>query len=247
MPRYLMLLSALFLALILAVSCSDDEPTAPVPAIANVLLMEDGGNEDSLYKILDLANFDVTLGGPFQNYTGTDFSAYDLVILLNGIDYTYEMPDSVETALKNYVSGGGVLLVTEWMCYTIYTFGYNRILDSILPVESFGDSYGPVVETYLIEGNNAEINAIRAGVPDSFDTRATWSYSAVFTNPRSQLTNYTLIYSGVLANTPALTMGTIGTGRVIHWSTALEYEGVNIWSPEVRRLFINIAAFSKTI
>jgi len=231
-----------FLVIMLVFGCSKDEPTAPVPALANVLIIEDGGTEDSLFKILNSANFDVTLGGPFQNYTGTNFSAYDLVILLNGVDYDFEMPDSVELGLKNYVTGGGVLLVTEWMCYTIVQFDYNLILDSILPVESFASSSNGI-ETYLKESNHA----ITAGVPDSFDTKQDWSYSEVFPNPRTQTTDYTLLYSGKFYGGAAMTIGTLGSGRVIHWNMSGQYEGPDIWSPEVRRLFINIAAFSKTI
>ena len=228
---------------LLALACSEDEPTAPIPAVpAKVLILEDGGTEDSLFKILDSAGFDVTLGGLFQNYTGTNFSAYDLVILLNGFDFSYEMVDSVELGLKNYVTGGGVLLVTEWMCYTIVHFGFNLILDSILPVESDGHSVGGV-ETYYKESNHD----ITAGLPDSFVTKATWSISEVFPNSRTQTTDYTVLFSGKSYGGAAMTMGTLGSGRVIHWSMAGQFGGPDIWIPEVRRLFINIAAFSKTI
>ncbi|HEX2897839.1 MAG TPA: hypothetical protein VHP63_07310 [candidate division Zixibacteria bacterium] len=241
MKRLLISFSLIALLYLLILGCSDDEPTAPTqPARANVLILDDVGTQDSLLKILDSANFDVTLGGPFWAYTGTNFSAYDLVIILHGVSYSEYIADSIQAALRNYVNGGGVLLTTEWLLYYNENT-YDSILHSIIPV-SYNDNYEYFPETYL----KVTDHAITAGVPDSFDTRTDWTLVYMIDNATSLSTNHQVIYNGKNGG-PAITIGTYGAGRSIHWAMAGQYRGADIWSPEVRRIFINIAAFSKTI
>jgi hypothetical protein len=234
-----MLLTAVFLALILAVSCSDDEPTAPVSVPAKVLILEDGGSEDTLQLFLDSAGFDVTMGGLYSSYTGTNFSAYDLVIFLNGVQHTNVMADSVQTALKNYVMGGGVLLLTEWMVYD----GNTTILDSLSPVTS-GGGYNDGFEAYLKQLDHP----ITAGLPDSIDiTNPCGYWYATNAKPTSLCTNIQTIYNGVASASPQILIGTYGTGRVIYWAMGGQTQCADLWVSPVRRIFINIAAFSKTI
>ncbi len=238
MRRLLFVILVLSFIFLLVLSCSKDQPTGPVvPGLANVLILEDDLTEDTLLKILDSANFDVTMGGLFFDYTGTNFGAYDLVILLNGYEYDHVIADSIQTALRNYVFNGGVLLSTEWLLFT----DYDTILNALLPV-SYNNTFTYLPQTFLKVTNHA----IAAGVPDSFDTRNGWSFSHTTDNVTSLSTNREVIYNGKTGG-PALAIGIYGDGRSIHWSMAGQSNGPNIWSPEVRRLFINIAAFSKTI
>ncbi|HEX2897841.1 MAG TPA: ThuA domain-containing protein [candidate division Zixibacteria bacterium] len=239
MRKLLFLMLTLTAAILLVVSCSDDEPTAPVPVPAKILILEDGGTEDTLQLFLDSAGFDVTMGGLYSNYTGTNFSAYDLVIFLNGVQHTNVMADSIQQALKNYVMGGGVLLITEWMVYD----GNTVILDSLSLVTS-GASYNDGFEAYLKQLDHP----IAAGLPDSFDLPSPdWYWVQTFAKPTSLCTNIQSIYNGVSATSPQLLIGTFGSGRMIHWAMPGQANGADIWYPEVRRIFINIAAFSKTI
>lgn len=238
MKRLIYALPLLLFVYLLAISCSKDKPTqSGAGAPTKVLILEDNGTQDTLQFILDSAGFDVTMGGLYYDYTNTNFSAYDLVILLNGVNYGYDIEDSIQTALINYVNGGGVLLTTEWLLEE----GNNTIIESILPV-SYNSLYAYNGETYL----KVTSNAITAGVPDSFDTRAGWSAIYMVDNPASLSTNHVVLFNGK-ASGPALTMGTYGTGRTIHWAMAGQYWEDDIWSPEVRRIFINIANFSKGI
>ncbi len=238
MHRILISFLTIGFVFLLALGCSKDEPTAPTPAVpAKILILEDGGNEDTLFTILDSAGFDVTLGGLYYDYTGTNFSAYDLVIFLHGVDYGHPIADSIESALRNYVNSGGVLLTIEWLLY----YSDDTILTSINPL-AYDSAYTYNYETYL----EATPHAITAGVPDSFDTRTDWTLLYMVDNAASLSNNRQVIYNGKEGG-PALAIGTYGTGRAIHWAMAGAYNGPDVWSPEVRRIFINIASFSKTI
>jgi len=237
--RLLFLILVLSFAFLLVLSCSEDEPTAPVAAPAKVLILEDDGTEDTLFKILDSAGFDVTLGGIYHEYKGTDFSAFDLVILLNGLEYTTAMPDSVQQGLKSYVNGGGVLLLTEWFVY----YGNQVILDSLSLVTS-GGNYNDGFEAYLKQLDHP----ITAGLPDSIDiTNPCGYWYATTARPTSLCTNIQTIYNGVTAASPQLLIGTFGSGRVIYWAMGGQTQCADLWVSPIRRLFINIAAFSKTI
>lgn len=229
----------IFLVVIIAIGCSDDDPVSSTPVPAKVLILEDGGTEDSLQFILDSAGFDVTMGGLYLAYTGTDFSTYDLVILLNGLAFNTPMPDSVQQGLKSYVMAGGVLLTTEWFVY----YGKNVILDSLSPVTS-GQIFNDGPETHIKELDHP----ITAGLPDTFYTHPSdWYWYATADRATSLSSNRRVLTSGVVANSAQLVIGTFGSGRVIYWAMAGIYNGPDVWSTEVRRIFINIAAFSKTI
>lgn len=73
----------------------------------NILILEDGGTQDSVYSILSEAGFNVTLGGPYWQYTGVDIDQYRLVVFLNGVTYSLVMPDSVQLKIRSYVGNGG--------------------------------------------------------------------------------------------------------------------------------------------
>jgi len=239
MKRILILFLAASFLYLLIISCNDDNPTESVAVPAKVLILEDGGSQDSLFKILDSAGFDVTLGGLYSDYTGANFSAYDLVILLNGLTYSNVMPDSVQFGLRNYVNGGGVLLLTEWFVY----YGNQVVLDSLSLVTS-GGAYNDGFEAYLKQLDHP----ITAGLPDSIDiTNPCGYWYATTARPTSLCTNIQTIYNGVTAGSPQILIGTFGSGRVIYWAMGGQTQCADLWVSPVRRLFINIAAFSKTI
>jgi len=217
-------------------ACSKD-PVSSKRDPAKILVLEDGGTEDTLYTVLDSAGFDVTHGGLYYDYTNTDFSAYDLVILLGGVDYGETIEDTIQTALKNYVTAGGNLLTTEWTLEE----GYYSILESFMPVAYDGDySYHP--ETYV----RMATHPITANIPDTFMTNADWAlvYMTELDDASTESTNRTVLFKG-LEGGPALTIGNLGTGHIIHWAMAGEYEGPDIWSDEVKQIFINIGKFSE--
>ncbi|MCP4684192.1 MAG: hypothetical protein GY867_01990 [bacterium] len=240
MPKALLTCLITLLTVLLINACSDDDPdpvSSTQPNPARILVLEDGGTEDSLYVVLDAAGFDVTHGGPYYDHTNTDFSAYDLVILLNGVDYGETIEDSIQQAMKDYVTAGGVLLTLEWMLEE----GYYDILESFIPVE-YNDDYSYASETYI----KMAAHEITAAVPDSFATNDDWSlvYMAELPDASTESTNRTVLFRG-LEGGPALTIGDLGSGHTIHWAMAGEYNGSDIWSDEVKQIFVNIAEFSK--
>jgi len=112
-------------------------------------------------------------------------------------------------------------------------------LESFLPVK-YNDDYSYSPETYLKRTNHA----ITANLPDSFVTNDDWSLVYMVDHDSSLSVNRTVLFEG-LEGGPALTIGDYGSGHTIHWAMAGEYEGVDIWSDEVKQIFINIGKFSE--
>ncbi len=240
MPRRMLICLTMLSMVLLISACSDDDPdpvSSPQPTVARVLVLEDGGTEDSLYVVLGSAGFNVTHGGPYTDYHNTDLSAYDLVILLNGVDYGETIEDSIQQAMKDYVTAGGVLLTTEWALEE----GYWDILESFMPV-AYDDDYDYASETYV----KLVDHEITAALPDTFETNSDWSYVNMIelADGATASTNRTVLCKGLLGG-PALVIGDLGTGHIIHWAMAGEYNGSDIWSDEVKQIFVNIANFSK--
>lgn len=65
---------------------------------------------------LDGQGFDVTLGGHYKDYVGTDFSAFDVVFWPQGdsANYTFALQAGVDAALAAFVQGGGALVRCGW-------------------------------------------------------------------------------------------------------------------------------------
>lgn len=224
-----------FLAVLVASGCSSDTPVSSVtPLDVKILVLEDDGSQDTLYAILSYPGFVVTQGGPYYDYTGTDFSAYDLVIFLNGIEYLEVMEDSIQQALMDYVTAGGVLLTTEWLLEE----GYHIILESFLPV-AHDASFEYESETYT----KMVDHPITANIPNTFVTNSDWCLSYMTAHPSPLSSNIQVLFEGSTSG-PALVIGDLGSGHTIHWAMGLEYIGEDIWSAEVRQIFLNIAFFS---
>ena len=132
----------------------------------NILILEDGGTQDSVYSILSQAGFNVTLGGPYWQYTGMGINQYRLVIFLNGVIYVNAMPDSVQWKIRNYIRNGGGLLTTEWILWDGNSFG---ILAPILP-STYGGTYSYAPEWY----HKSATHAISQNLPDSFIVPNDW-------------------------------------------------------------------------
>ena len=216
-------------------ACSNSVSSKRGPA--KILVLDDGGTEDSLYVVLDSAGFEVTDGGLYYEYTGTDFSMYDLVILLNGIDYGETIEDSIQQAMKDYVTAGGNLLTIEWL---LEEDNYD-ILKSFMPV-AYNNDYDYHAETYVKMANHP----ITAAIPDTFMTYDGWTsiYMTELDDASTECTNRIVLFKG-LKSGPAVTMGNLGKGHIIHWAMAGAYRGQNIWSDEVKQIFINIGKFSQ--
>ena len=243
MKNLIKLTFIMILATVLFAACSkDNNPTEPEGiknSDINVLILKDGGTEDSVYAVLSKENFNVTVGELYYNFDGRFIDSYNLIIFLNGVNHNNNISNDVQNSLKNYVRDGGILLTTEWMTYSINNSNYYQILKDILPVTYTGDyDYG--TETYTKEVNHP----ITEGLPASFSiSNEEWSYSLTAVYNNSLSSNPTVLFSGNSSGA-ALTIGQLNNGKTIHWNMAGAYEGNTIWTPEVRQILINIAKYS---
>lgn len=204
----------------------------------SVLILEDDGTEDSVYSILTANGINTTLGGNYWEYTGAGINQYGLVIFLCGVDYGETMDTSVQQIIRDYVFNGGKLLTTEWIAYGVYD--YYPLIYEILPVV-YNDDWDYIEETYYKQLNHP----ISLSLPDSFVVPVDWSYSFTLrdTTPSKQaLTIFTGSESG-----DAVVLGRYGSGEIIHWNMAGQYDGDSIWSPEIKTLLINIVRYMLNI
>jgi hypothetical protein len=199
----------------------------------SVLILEDDGTEDSVYAILTANGINSTLGGNYWEYTGAGIDQYDLVIFLCGVYYGEYMDSSVQQIICDYVFNGGKLLTTEWIAYE---YDLYPLIYEILPIV-YNDDWGYDEETYHKNINHP----VTVNLPDSFVVPLDWSYSWTLrdTTPAKQAVT---IYTGSSSG-DAVVLGKHGTGEIIHWNMAGQYDGDDIWSPEVKTLLKNIALY----
>ena len=208
-----------------------------------VLILEDDGTEGDVQTILTDAGYTVTMGGLYSDYAGTDFSAFDMVILLYGYDYGYSIDVTVQQGLKDFVTAGGILLTTEWLTYQGSGDEDWETLIDILPLaynEDYcddGDGVCPETYTRMVD------HPITEGLPLTFVTPLDWTYSFQAVNDSSLATNIQVLFEGSTSGS-ALGVGDFGLGHTIHWSMAGIYGGTDIWSTETERILTNIAAFA---
>jgi hypothetical protein len=219
-----------------ATGCSRKSPTSPDVQPTRVLVLEDGGTQDSVRVILEAAGYDVTMAGPFWQYRGAGLADHDVVLFLCGVAYTQIMPDSVERKLVDFVVNGGGLMTTEWLQYRARTGVYYPRLRPILP-SVYGGGYASGPDTCRVNG----VHPIAIGLPAMFVTRQDWTGSilALDNDPAKQA--QAPISGSYTGN--AVVTGVYGTGRIVSWSMAGHYDGTDIWSPEAKTLLRNITAW----
>lgn len=199
----------------------------------SVLVLGDGGTEDSVLSILSANSVAAVPGGHYDDYTGERIGQHRAILLLNGVDYDRDIADSVQTRIRDFVDNGGSLMTTEWLAY--YAGDY-AILSELLPVTR-GGGYGSRSETY----HKAAVHPIADQLPDSFSTPPDWSFGATHRDTsasKGALTVFTGSESG-----DAVVLGAFGSGAVVHWNMGGHYSGPGIWSAETRRLLLNIVRY----
>lgn len=226
--------------LLLLISCtSEDTVTEADNRIrSGLLILEDGGTQDSIMAILGSAGFEPELGGDYWLYTGDDIGQFRAIIILNGVVWNWAIPDSVQEKIRDFVQDGDVLITTEWISWS---GAFNdMIINDVIPVY-YDDFWRNGAETYYRQINHA----LTAGLPDTFLVPDDWSYSGtkVDSAPAKQAQ---LLIEGSQSGA-ALVIGKYGSGTTIHWNMGGHYNGTDIWSTEVRRLLINIADFALNV
>jgi hypothetical protein len=113
-------------------------------AAATVFLLGDGGTESSqVAAALASAGHTVIDAGDYTAWDGSSpalSSSVDIVILLNGNNYGSDFQPAGETAITNFIEGGGSFLTTVWTMYDIDD-SLKTFLTSYLPVENY-TTYG---------------------------------------------------------------------------------------------------------
>ena len=217
-----------------ATGCSEN-PTAPEAHPTRVLVLEDGGTEDSVAVFLRAAGYTVTMGGSHWLFRGAGLAEHDVVLLLSGPQYTSVMPDSVQQKLVNFVANGGGLMTTEWVQYQT-SRGYYQRLRTILPA-SYGGTYRRGPDTCQVNG----VHPIALGLPQTFATGANWGGTRLLAKTDPALQVQVPILGSFTGS--AVVTGVHGTGRTACWSMAGHYYSPNIWSREARMLLGNITAW----
>jgi len=203
----------------------------------DVLVLGDDGTEDSLMMVLDQAGFNVDYAGPYYEYDGSQIEKYKVVILLNGVEWVEVMSNAAQEIIRDYVATGGVLFSIEWISWSGAT---NQIINDILPVD-YGGWWSSGSEYYY----KVIDHAISQALPDTFLLPSAWSYSNTVLDMAEEK-NAQMIFQGSKSGA-AVVIGDFEQGKLIHWNMGGEWFGTDIWTGEVRQLFINCVSYGRSV
>ncbi len=204
-----------------------------------VLLLSTGvtAEDNAVVSLLTADGHNVTVGPDYYNYTGTgpSLSGYSSVILLQNDNGTGDnIPPAGQTALVNYVNGGGGLLTGEWTVWGNAADGHNTILAPVLPVipSTVFDYSNPI--TYTQTTANSVLNN---GLPSSFTFNADNNGGReTYFQPKTGATVY---YGSSYGD--GLIGWNYGSGRVLSLSTLAG--PIELADPNYGRLFSNAVYF----
>lgn len=221
------------IALALLAGCgSDNPPTAPKAPRFEVLVLSDGGSQDSMIAILRRDGLSVVAGPNFKTYNVQDIARYAAVVLPVGVEYSQAVPDSLVPSYVQYVANGGGLVTTDWMAY--YRSTYWQRFSPLLASVRAGSYLQGVAENYSV----AISHRITEGLPSTFAIPATSSYG--FTARDMDAGKNTRVIINGSRSGAVVVEGTVGLGRIVHWNIAGAYNGANPWNANTRRLFANM-------
>jgi hypothetical protein len=200
----------------------------------SVLLLSTGvaAEDNAVVNLLTADGHNVTVGPDYYNYSGTpSLAGYSAVILLQNNNGDGEnIPISGQTALLNYVNGGGGLLTGEWTVWGNAAEGFNTILAPLFPViPSTAYNYTSPI-TYTQATPNSVLNS---GLPSSFTFNADNNGGTeTYFQPKSGATVY---YGSSYGD--GLIGWNYGSGRVLSLSTLAGQ--TELGDPNYGRLFSN--------
>ena len=149
---------------------------AALPSTAkasDVLILWDtatGGTLD-LKTALEGAGNTVTLSWTVEHdYDGTNppLSGYDVVIHLNGSTYSYDMETAGQSALVNFVDGGGGFIHHEWNAYQ-YDLGQYSLMEDLTLFRRTSGFSGTITLSML---SSATSHPVMDGISSSFSFTA---------------------------------------------------------------------------
>ncbi len=140
----------------------------PRPALAFVVLIlssGDTGLDSSAQAVFTNAGHSVTIGPQYTTFTGAELTGVNAVLFLANANWSAgDMPSAGQTALVNFVSGGGGLITGEWVNWKVGV-GSLATLGPILPVAVSSQWTGGTNITYTEVTSDATLSA---GLPASF-------------------------------------------------------------------------------
>ena len=238
----ILLLVASLLFVAIGCSDSDDDPVTPPPVeeMARIAIMHDDSTHVAMTVALEAAGYEVTDLGLYADYTGTDFSAFDLVFMLTGYEYGADLPDTVQQGLLDFMSDGGTLVTTEWLGYS----ENNELLTPKLAL-AYNDDYCDDGASACIDTITVDVgHPLTQGLDAIFTTPPDYTYSFMILNDAATSENATNLMTGTIGGA-VLGIGEWGSGHTIHWNWAGCYAGADIWDANTTRILMNIADFAR--
>jgi hypothetical protein len=198
-------------------------------AIGNkVLVIADGGTQADVIPLLTGAGYVVTQVIDDSIYDGSNppLAAFSLVVLLDGPGVTSDMPAGGQNAIKNFVTAGGGLISTEWLAYEVANLHYT-IMQPLIPL-----TWGSYAEG-LFTWNVTAAHPVTSGVSPSFNVSTSADIGTVNSGTA-------LVTSS--SGDPMVIVKQVGSGRVVHFSCAGNYNGYHPFTvPDMQRLLLNAA------
>ena len=232
---------------ILSASCGDSGPSEPAgDERGPILILGDGGTEDSVAAILTRAGIPVVMAGPYWEYDGAGLDDASALVLLLGLEYDNAIPLAVQQQIVSFVGGGGGLMTTEWLLYNAAESEtpLQAAIAAIAPAIYGGDYMdtgepGDGLETYSVQ---APEHPVAAGLPASFTTpELDWTWSITHADEADEK-QAEVIFLGSESH-DAVVAGRFGVGRTVHWNMGGHWIGDEIWTPHVRTLLENVARY----
>jgi len=190
--------------------------TATVQAV-NVFLLGDTEAETQVKQALEDAGHTVTFGGLYNEWDGItpDIQGFDVTVLLNGEGYGYLLQTDADTAIDQFVSNGGGLIMTEWTAYDVYYDYKSATIANLMPVASPDGDYSYGFTWRVIDKSHPLAN----GIPASWYDAAASSY----VNPKAGTCVVMQgIFEGRVGN-PLLSYSGINGGTVIYINHDMTY------------------------
>jgi hypothetical protein len=216
----------------------------------------DGPSTSALANAIAAAGYQVALRpAPEYTWDGTNPSLAGVatVIHLNGTTFENALPEAAQHALSSFVQNGGGFIGSQWNGYEL-TFGaQNQMPDLVL--QAYGgpaeDNCAYCLVTFSTVAGQ-ESHPVLAGIPSSFTYRA----DAHEAGPEIAFaSNPSTVLMRVASGAPAVLAREFGSGKVVSFSFAPNYEVFDFGSnvpfdratlvdPNVQQLYLNAVRWS---